>query len=170
MKKILFLITLLLLNKVLLADCVDNIATTSGPFDTSGIEGTVLDESTGLVWYQCRLGEIYEGGICMGDESSVNWLETLSLAESFEFEGFDDWRLPNIKELQSIVEYSCHSPSLNTAVFHITQNNTYWSSTPELVDDGGLFQVRAYYLSSAGRTGSDQKNETFGALLVRDVD
>ena len=156
------------MNPTVYADCVDNITKTSGPFDSSGLVGQVLDESTGLVWYQCRLGEMYEGGVCVGDESGVNWLETLNAAESFEFEGFNNWRLPNIKELQSIIEYSCESPMLDPVVFLIPQNDIYWSSTPETVNDGGLFQERAYYLNSTGRTGSDQKNETFSALLVRD--
>ena len=95
------------------ADCVDNIPKTSGPFDGSGLVGQVLDQSTGLVWYQCRLGEIYENGVCTGESTGVNWLETINEAESFEFEGFNNWRLPNIKELQSIVEYSCQSPMLD---------------------------------------------------------
>lgn len=168
MKKLLILTSLIVSIQTVSADCVDNIPKTSGPFNSTGLVGQSLDESTGLVWYQCRLGEAYDSGSCTGEASSVNWLETLNEAESFEFGGFSNWRLPNIKELQSIAEYSCHSPVLDPDVFLITQGDLYWSSTPETVNDGGLFQERAYFLRSEGGTRSDQKNETFSALLVRD--
>lgn len=85
----------------------------------------------------------------------------------FEYGGFDKWRLPNIKELQSIIEYSSQSPMFAPAIFLFTQNEANWSSTPEIVNDGGLYQERTYFLRSTGGTRSEQKNETFGALLVR---
>lgn len=60
--------------------------------------GTITDNATGLMWMQADNG------------SPVNWENALTYSENFEFAGFDDWRLPDIKELQSIVDYS-RSPS-----------------------------------------------------------
>ena len=34
----------------------------------------------------------------------MNWEDALSYAENLELAGYSDWRLPNAKELQSIVE------------------------------------------------------------------
>jgi len=41
------------------------------------------------------------------------------------------WRLPNIKELRSLVERACREPALNTAVFPMSGDTGYsfWSST-----------------------------------------
>ena len=57
-------------------------------------DGTITDKATGLMWMQNDSGE------------GMNWEEALEYAESKEFAGYSDWRLPNIKELQSIVDYS----------------------------------------------------------------
>ncbi|MCG8702173.1 MAG: DUF1566 domain-containing protein, partial [Bacteroidales bacterium] len=57
-------------------------------------DGTISDESSGLIWQQ---GDSGEG---MDWESALNYCEDLSLA------GYSDWRLPDAKELQYIVDYS----------------------------------------------------------------
>ena len=60
-------------------------------------DGTITDHATGLMWAQ--------------DDSGVgfNWEEALALVEqknSENYMGYSDWRLPNVKELQSIVDYT----------------------------------------------------------------
>ena len=69
----------------------------SNEFDDNG-DGTVTDTATGLMWQQD------DSGVAM------DWEDALSYAENFELAGYDDWRLPNVKELQSIVDYT-HSPN-----------------------------------------------------------
>lgn len=59
---------------------------------------TITDSSTGLMWMKNDNGE------------GINWKVALTYAETSEFAGYDDWRLPNVKELQSIVDYG-YSPS-----------------------------------------------------------
>jgi hypothetical protein len=61
-------------------------------------DGTVTDNATGLMWQQAD------------DGATRNWEDALAYAESLTLAGYDDWRLPNDKELQSIVEYT-HSPN-----------------------------------------------------------
>jgi Protein of unknown function (DUF1566)/Secretion system C-terminal sorting domain len=56
-------------------------------------DGTITDRATGLTWLQTDNGNTY------------NWEEALSYVESLEFAEQDDWRLPNAKELHSIVDY-----------------------------------------------------------------
>jgi len=56
-------------------------------------DGTVIDLATGLVWQQADSGV------------GLTWEEALAYAENLELAGHDDWRLPNAKELQSIVDY-----------------------------------------------------------------
>ncbi len=74
-------------------------------------DGTVTDASTGLMWSQA------DSGVAM------TWEAALSFAESANAEGYlghDDWRLPNVKELQGIVDYTrspdtTDSPALDPA-------------------------------------------------------
>jgi hypothetical protein len=57
-------------------------------------DGTVTDRSTGLIWAKADSGK------------AMSWQEALSYAEGLERGGHDDWRLPNAKELQYIVDYA----------------------------------------------------------------
>ncbi len=57
-------------------------------------DGTISDLATGLMWQQAD------------DGIARDWKEALEYAENLEFAGYSDWRLPNAKELQSIVDYS----------------------------------------------------------------
>ena len=57
-------------------------------------DGTISDFATGLMWQQ-------------GDDGQTrDWEDSLAYAESLDYAGYSDWRLPNAKELQSIVDYS----------------------------------------------------------------
>ncbi len=57
-------------------------------------DGTISDLATGLMWQKAD------------DGVSKDWAESLSYAEAQDLAGYSDWRLPNVKELQSIVDYS----------------------------------------------------------------
>ncbi len=62
----------------------------------------------------------------------VQWVKTWENAKSYcaglELWWYTDWRLPDITELLSIVDYTRNRPSVDTAYFNIASNN-YWSST-----------------------------------------
>ena len=57
-------------------------------------DGTVTDLATGLMWMQADCGE------------GLDWEAALAYAEGLDYADYDDWRLPNAKELQSIVDYT----------------------------------------------------------------
>ncbi|MBU2992640.1 DUF1566 domain-containing protein [Octadecabacter sp. 1_MG-2023] len=83
---------------------------------TDNGDGTVTDASTGLMWSQADNGE------------AISWEAALAFAQTANAEsylGHDDWRLPNIKELQGIVDYTrspdtTDSPAIDP-VFESTQ-------------------------------------------------
>jgi len=68
--------------------------------------GTVTDNATGLMWMKADSGK------------AMNWRQALKWAEDLEYGGYSDWRLPNAKELQSIVDYSRCPDVTNSAAIN----------------------------------------------------
>jgi arylsulfatase A-like enzyme len=104
-------------------------------------DGTVTDHATGLMWQK-------------GDSGTTNnWEQALAYAEGLVLVGYRDWRLPNAKELQSIVDYTrspmtTGSAAIDTNVFDVTETESfYWTSTTHL--DGAPQKLGNYavYLS-----------------------
>ena len=83
---------------------------------TNDLDGTITDLDTGLTWQQAEV-------------SAITWESALQYAEGLTLGGFSDWRLPNIKELQSINDESLTSPSVNTNFFVGANTSRHWSST-----------------------------------------
>jgi hypothetical protein len=93
--------------------------------------GTVTDVRTGLMWQRCMVGYTFSDNGTPGtlaDDSCTPsatttflWQQALQDAVALNaqggFGGFADWRLPNIKELISIVEHKCASPAINETIF-----------------------------------------------------
>jgi hypothetical protein len=95
-------------------------------------DGTVEDRATGLVWAKADAGK------------SMDWSSALAYASAAEIAGHTDWRLPNAKELQSIVDYS-RAPGVTAGadacaidpIFAVTNPESYyWTSTSHLDDRG----------------------------------
>ena len=60
----------------------------------------------------------------------MEWREALAYCEDLEWGGFDDWRLPNIMELRSIVDNGESRPAIDRDAFPETANSFYRSSSP----------------------------------------
>lgn len=100
-------------------------------------DGTVTDERTHLMWQRCSVGQ--SGGACQfGTPKTYTWETALKYVKDLNsnggFAGHTDWRLPNIKELASIVDQRCWNPSINSSVFGNTPNGEFWTSTPYRYD------------------------------------
>jgi len=80
-------------------------------------DGTVTNTDTGLMWQQDTAPDTY------------NWQDALDYCETLTLASHNDWRLPNVNELHSIVDYSTYDPSINTDYFPNTESSGYWSST-----------------------------------------
>lgn len=102
-------------------------------------DGTITDQATGLIWMRVDSGYLKAG---KNKDGKMDWKEALKWAENLDYAGHSDWRLPNIKELQSIVDYSrspqaTNSPAINPLfkLSKIKDKNGkdnypfYWSST-----------------------------------------
>lgn len=85
------------------------------------------DNVTGLIWeIKTDDGSIHDR------DNTYTWDNTeafISAANSDNFGGFSDWRMPTVKELSTIINFSRYEPSINTVFFPETISLYYWSST-----------------------------------------
>jgi len=105
---------------------VRGAATGSASRFTYGNGGAeVIDAQTNLIWRRCVEGMSWNGLTCVGLDSRYTREQALTQAQSQT-----GWRLPNVKELTSIVDRSTSSPSFNLSVFPLTPLNGLWTATP----------------------------------------
>jgi hypothetical protein len=115
-------------------------------------DGTVTDRATGLIWMQADSGH------------GMDWEHALQFAENLKFAGHDDWRLPNAKELQSLVDYTrspdaTHSAAIDpifktTAITNEAGQRDwpfFWTSTTHL---DGPNAAQAVYVAFGRAIGS----------------
>jgi hypothetical protein len=95
-----------------------------GRFTENG-DGTVTDHCTGLMW-QKDTADVNDDGQST-DRDFITWCGALAYCEGLSFAGHANWRLPNVRELQSIVDYGRLSPSIDPVFRGLGRN--YWSST-----------------------------------------
>jgi hypothetical protein len=100
------------------------VASPSPRFTDNG-DGTVTDNLTGLMWKKdtstSRMGN-----------TAIEYANNLSLGSSGCGSSYTDWRLPNIKELQSLIDFGNFDPALPTGhpfINYSTASYSYWSST-----------------------------------------
>lgn len=110
---------------------------------------TITDTATGLSWARCPLGytfventDLFQDDACeAGDAAPLTWKEALAAVDALNtsggYDGFTDWRLPNPKELLSIVEVRCAFPAINVVIFPDTPPMTFWTNTADARNDNG---------------------------------
>jgi len=101
----------------------------AGRFTDNG-DGTVADNCTGLMW-QKDTADVNGDGTIVSDQDALTWQKALKYCESLEFAGHDDWRLPNVRELQSIVDYGRLNPSIDPVFW--AESGWYWSSSTSVL-------------------------------------
>jgi len=95
-----------------------------GPYTDLG-DGTVTDAGTGLMWMQETADINADGNI--DDNDKVIWINALSYCENLTLGNHSDWRLPDIQELRSLVDYNRYDPV--TDPFFSSVPFRYWSAT-----------------------------------------
>lgn len=111
----------------------------------------VQDENTGLTWSRSTYID------------SIKWEDALLYADSSKLGGFTDWRLPNIKEIQSLVDVGRINPALNTNFFNSAPAVKLWSSTTLFNKVSSDWYMDTRY----GITTYDAKVRKNYAMLVR---
>lgn len=138
-------------------------------------DGTVTDKATGLMWMKVDSGKLKAG---KNKDGKLNWQEALDWAESLEYAEYSDWRLPNVKELQSIVDYTRSPATMNSAaidpVFQMTSfiaegdrkdYPCYWSGTTHT----SLSRAGTAAYVAFGRSFGWMRNRRTGQYMLMDV-
>jgi hypothetical protein len=118
--------------------------------------GTVTDNTTGLMWQQ------------LTEFSGDTW-ETKSYCDNLVLAGYSDWRRPTINELVNIVNYEHFSPAIDSSAFPNTEPHYYWSDTTSWYGSSHYqwyvdFQIgTAYYI-----TGLNDSSLSLYVRCVRD--
>ncbi|MFN2425874.1 MAG: DUF1566 domain-containing protein [Candidatus Binatia bacterium] len=141
---------------------------------TDNGDGTITDNRTGLMWEK-----LSDNGDIHDKDDTYTWdnafASKVATLNSGTFAGYADWRVPNTKELQSLVSFGAVGPSTHSA-FHsdcvaactvttcsCTQSNNYWSSSTYQNDPPG-----AWYVSfNVGLTSFAHKSTSRGVRAVR---
>lgn len=139
-------------------------------FTINAADATVIDNNTNLMWKRCVQGQTWNSILnkCEGSKLADSWKGALEAADTETFAGFSDWRLPNLKELYSIIETSCTNPALNATVFTDQNQVNTWTSTVDIKsgNEDRAFVLNFYYGISQSINTKDQ---THHYRLVRDI-
>ncbi len=87
-----------------------------GRFSDHG-DGTVFDSTTGLLWQK------------VPENSPRPWQEALNYCDELMLAGYPDWRLPNVRELQTLVDFGRGAPAVDPVFGTANSNGQCWSST-----------------------------------------
>ncbi len=129
--------------------------------------GAVLDKSNNLMWMQCTYGTQRKDNTCEGIATRLDWNKAMFRVDSINSiskpAGYNDWRLPSVEELQTLVVSNCYDPTIDEIQFPNTDPSGYWSSTKELSTKSSAYLV--FFLN--GSTYSSNKETEWNIRLVR---
>lgn len=123
--------------------CVRGEALAYGNFTDNG-DLTVTDAGTGLIWEQ-------------GGGTDKHWEEALSYCEQLDLAGHKDWRVPNIRELWTLFEFSPQGGSIDSAYFSDLAVGILLSSTTRQNNHGRAWAVTVpagFFVSLDKKSGS----------------
>ncbi|MCG8430981.1 MAG: DUF1566 domain-containing protein [Candidatus Omnitrophica bacterium] len=118
-------------------------------------DGTVTDQATGLMWV-ANTTDAGRGG-------SYNWTNALTACGNLSYANYSDWRLPNIKEQVSIVDYNTSDPAIDETFFHSHTDDYYWTSTSRRTD------LTDAHVVDIGRGFSNLFDKATGSAYLRPV-
>ncbi|MBX9598353.1 MAG: DUF1566 domain-containing protein [Burkholderiales bacterium] len=113
----------------------------------------VTDKLTGLMWVRdLNTVEIINSP---KNGESTTWENAISSVEKANYCGYTDWRLPNVTELKSLINYGESNPATSQVFANVSQKNGYWSSTSYAFNDS-----LAWYVPFRGDGGVNVPNKT----------
>jgi hypothetical protein len=121
------------------------------PHFTENSDGTISDNFTGLIWQKIQ------------STSQYTWEEALAYAKSLSLAGKTDWRVPNVKEVQSLNDAKLFRPSFNKSFFPNISSGNFWSSTSHVNGSTKAWDINVEY----GIVSYNEKTTKEYVLCVR---
>ncbi len=118
---------------------------------TDNSDGSITDNFTGLTWQKIQ------------SLNPLTWEAALAYASGFTLSGKTGWRLPNIRELQSLNDPLLSKPSFNKTFFPSCLSGNYWSSTTMQNESAVAWEINIDY----GIVSYNTKTQAENVLLVR---
>ena len=112
--------------------------------------GVVSDSATNLEWQD----DYSDNG---GTIKQTTWNDAISYCETLSLDGKNDWRLPNLNELTSLVDYTKYNPSID-AIFQNTYSLNFWSSTSRSNNNENAWIV---YFYSGNQNSRNKSNSNY---------
>lgn len=123
-------------------------------------DGTVTDLNTELMWMQATADTDNDGHIDSSDE--LEWQPACDYCDALVYAGYTDWRLPDRRELISLLDCGEADPAINS-VFDC-RSDVYWSSSTLAIDPDYAWNVYFFY----GRVSKLKKVKNHYVRCVRD--
>jgi len=125
-------------------------------FKDNGDE-TITDKLTGLIWTQDANapGTACTPGVTKTWQGALDYIACLN---TNTYLGHNDWRLPNVNELESLIHSGNYTATwLNTQGFSNVQNGSYWSSTTSALSTTSAWfvYVGPDYVDNTGKTANN---------------
>ena len=131
----------------------------SNNFTDNGDE-TVTDNATGLIWHKCIMGR--SGTDCSGGTTTgYTWADAITQCNAFTLGG-KTWRLPNINELETLINPNATTNLYISSVFITPSVAAFWSSTT-LISDTSM-AISAY--KTNGGSSANSKTGSYGVRCV----
>jgi len=118
---------------------------------TDNGDGTITDNRTGLMWEKkvagagtCLDALHAVDAVCIWSDATGAWISAVNAEGGTGYAGYNDWRVPNVRELMSIVDYGLFSPVIDP-IFGPTAAGTYWSSTSVAPASSGAWFVSFFF-------------------------
>ncbi len=105
---------------------------------TDNKDGTVKDNKTGLLWQQAVDPGTYTWDANAGAGSAQAYCKHLPLAGG-------GWRLPSLKELQTLVDRRVANPAIDSTFFPATPSDWFWTSSPLAYGSSSAWYVNFTY-------------------------
>ena len=110
-----------------------------------------VDLRTGAEWMRCSVGQIFENNTCTGEAMKLSQDEIRQAIKLANKELGGIWRLPTLKELESLVCQECSVPKIDKVVFPNTLAEPYWTGEKNWVTSQNIWSVNFMTGFSYGR-------------------
>jgi hypothetical protein len=128
-------------------------------------DGTILDASNGLIWQKCNIGQYWSGIKCSGDPNQLIWKDASEYAENIQLAGYNDWRLPTLEELTTLLDVSQTEPPYINSIFSQYSDTfgTWTSDKHEYLED----TIYIVHFGAGGQGTADIYNSFIDSRAVR---